>query len=708
MASEAEYYAWVERMRIPKDVVLDKSNLKLLLSKNLVFKEIMNRVRSKQEVTFIRNQLKVHHHERLKHNNGSIPPQLKLYNEIKSVEAKSAKLKENIERRDIKFQEKYSKVKENGIILIQTQARLDQERARKVLLELKLKDLNEKLKEEEKKREDLLKAFPPGSYKKNERTFDHNSISNILSECFRELNNFYSRPENETVCEGAQNQIWQTMKNLIDPVPRSNLWRALMSSQESIISDIKKMIENLISKQDTLRPQSKSEEIKVSLDYAVTFLNGKTLLCKLNSKAALKPKTDIMMNENNEILVTFAGMIDDHLSADESQIEDRHQLIEQFVLTIARSLILDAEIKFINQTMDELQEEHQKLQQEINYQGTKVMIEATHQLYGELESLVQNLELEVAKIYQIKNKLDVERKFNEDFVRNKFKMNTTVMGNSNNVTATFHSGKTMIKQAPTQYIAELKLFEQLKLDKIKYEGSTLQKMFGNHPVVLAFNLAPSLLSVLPKVSITIEELKDYLKNQMDFKNELETLKKPLDIGFELEKIPETELNTAMVKNQEAITEYFDKISFLLEVTGKNINTCNELFKFMKENPLKKFVPSGSLFNGRPYSDYDKEFSMYNHLRLNGKKGDVMSHRHLQTTPFDSTSHNSHCLISCLSQKAYCETREVHPYLQHPFAWILSSVQLFLQTVVVSLHLSISFVSFGLSEPLIFGFGLEFH
>lgn len=65
-------------------------------------------------------------------------------------------------------------------------------------------------------------------------------------------------------------------------------------------------------------------------------------------------------------------------------------------------------------------------------------------------------------------------------------------------------------------------------------------------------------------------------------------------------------------------EFSDKISFLHDVAEKNIINCADLLKFIQQNPLKKFVPSTTRFNGRPYSDYENEFTMHYHSLLREK------------------------------------------------------------------------------------------
>lgn len=70
-----------------------------------------------------------------------------------------------------------------------------------------------------------------------------------------------------------------------------------------------------------------------------------------------------------------------------------------------------------------------------------------------------------------------------------------------------------------------------------------------------------------------------------------------------------------------MTEFVDKISFLFGVTKESIDKCEQIIEFVKQNPLKKFVPASILFNGRPYSHYDNEFGMYYHTMKNALKED---------------------------------------------------------------------------------------
>lgn len=407
-----------------------------------------------------------------------MPPQFKLYKDIKTVNDECKKLEQEFSGLGKMFNEKYSKVNEIELNVIQAQENTDHVNVKKTLLQLKLGDLRTKLDKERAKQEDILKAFSPGTNKTtttSNQIVNHEGIENILKNCHKELDEFYSRSLNETESETAQNEIWLSMRQLVDPVPRLPLWRALTSSQEKLITDMRTLTDEMSSSQAALKPKTKRDAIEASLDYAITFINSKELLTKLKIKKVLKPRVDALTSVNNEVLETFACVIDDTFCTDSTHHHmdnNQEQVIEQFVLTIAKHLILDAELKYTDKVSDEISEKHTKIQEQIDYQGTKMMTEDTHRLYTQLEAQVKELESEVSKIYQVKNKLENERKFNEDFIRNKFKLNTTVMG-STNVTNNFNPVTSAMNQT-FQYNTELELFEQLPIEILKYQSPAFQ------------------------------------------------------------------------------------------------------------------------------------------------------------------------------------------------------------------------------------------
>lgn len=401
-----------------------------------------------------------------------MPPQFKLYKEIKAANDESEKIKREFDRTENIFKEKFAKINEGEIEIIQLKNKIEQEKVRQALLQMKLEELQKTLDKETVKNESILKAFAPGTCKvKNDHqvVYQH-EIDNILNDCHKELTDFYRRPLNETNSEAAQLQIWQSMQELIDPVPRSILWRALMTSQGGVISNMKMLTDTLKSHHTKM---SKKDDLEASLDYATTFINVKEFLASLNIKINLKPKVKSLSSQNDEALGTFACQVDDTLNIEESQMENRQNLIEQFVLTIAKHLVLDAEIKFLNKTMENIRSKQTELQQKTYNQGTNMMIEATHSMYNELESLASELEVEVSKIYQLKNKLESVRRFNEDFVRQKFRMNTTVMG-SNSITANFNAALGGTQQYAAQTNTELDLFKDFPIDKLKYQVSAFR------------------------------------------------------------------------------------------------------------------------------------------------------------------------------------------------------------------------------------------
>lgn len=403
-----------------------------------------------------------------------MPPQFKLYNEIKAVNDECEKLEQGFVRMEKMFREKSSTVNEAEMNVIRAQDNVEHVSAKNSLLQMKLQDLKGKLEKERAKQEDILKAFSPGTGNKvssDDQAIKHQGIEEILIDCHKELDDFYSRSLNETDSEAAQTQIWQSMRQLVDPVPRLALWRTLISSQEKLITDMRKLTDDMVLRQAALKPKNKREAVEASLDYAITFINGKELLSKLNIKKVLKPKVQDLTAGNDEILESFAYVIDDNLATDHMD-SNQQQVIEQFVFTIAKHLVLDAELKYVDKVSDDIRVTHTKLQEQIDYQGTKMLTEETHRLYTQLESQVGELENEVTKIYQVKNKLENERKYNEDFVRNKFRSNTTVLG-ATNVTHNFNPSATAMNQT-FQCGTELELFEQLPIEKLKYQSPVFQ------------------------------------------------------------------------------------------------------------------------------------------------------------------------------------------------------------------------------------------
>lgn len=388
----------------------------------------------------------------------------------------SAKLEQGFRQMEKTSYEKYSQVNEREMIVMRTNNETEQANVKYSLLQMKLKDLQKKLGEERAKHDDILKAFSPGinKAKDDNQIINQRAIESNLTDCHKELNDFYSRLENETDSEAAQNHISQSMTHILDPIPRLVLWRALISSQEQVIIDLKTLIKDMTSRQAGLGPKTKREAIEATLDYAITFINGKELLAKLKIKKVLIPKVDALTSGIDEVLGSFASVIDDNLGTNTTHFDNQQQIIEQFVLTIAKHLVLDAELKFVDKISDNIREEHTKLQEQINHQDTKMMTEDTHRLYEQLETGVRELEGEVTKMYQLKNKLESERKYNEDFVRNKFKLNTSVMGGSGNATVTFNAVANHMN-LPSQYCTELELFEQLPIDTLKYVSPAFQK-----------------------------------------------------------------------------------------------------------------------------------------------------------------------------------------------------------------------------------------
>lgn len=78
---------------------------------------------------------------------------------------------------------------------------------------------------------------------------------------------------------------------------------------------------------------------------------------------------------------------------------------------------------------------------------------------------------------------------------------------------------------------------------------------------------------------------------------------------------------------QRLTDMEDQCHGQTELCGHKRATLERIYAFLNENQLRSFLPVGQTFNGRSYSDYEKEYSYwYNMVAPGGGttrfKGDV--------------------------------------------------------------------------------------
>lgn len=129
---------------------------------------------------------------------------------------------------------------------------------------------------------------------------------------------------------------------------------------------------------------------------------------------------------------------------------------------------------------------------------------------------------------------------------------------------------------------------------------------------------PSIISVIPKQmqnllpghSMTSNAFLEYVSKLVAWKEQQEQLLLNLDIDVKPIVVDMTRLDDMKRRQIEAITEILDETQRIGQINKAVLQRLQKYMDFLKENPLRKYIPKSRLFNGRCYQEYEDEFMMY--------------------------------------------------------------------------------------------------
>lgn len=75
-------------------------------------------------------------------------------------------------------------------------------------------------------------------------------------------------------------------------------------------------------------------------------------------------------------------------------------------------------------------------------------------------------------------------------------------------------------------------------------------------------------------------------------------------------VDEAKIKAMKMKQNDDLTRLTDEAAVIGSNTLEIMNTNSRYFKFLLENPLRKFIPKSKLFNGLTYPDFEREFMLY--------------------------------------------------------------------------------------------------
>lgn len=75
-------------------------------------------------------------------------------------------------------------------------------------------------------------------------------------------------------------------------------------------------------------------------------------------------------------------------------------------------------------------------------------------------------------------------------------------------------------------------------------------------------------------------------------------------------VDQRKLKSNVDEQNQKLAEVFDKINTVFLKNSQILKSASRIYKFVEENPLKKYVPKSRRYKNLPYEEYENEFIMY--------------------------------------------------------------------------------------------------
>lgn len=455
-----------------------------------------------------------------------------------------------------------------------------------------LKAKSIKLEEDISKEIELEKQIKISAPVKYSADISLDTMRGGVRQCLAELKTFYRDNEsNNNPLNVAK--LWSSIKKNLENVPNIYIFQSILRQISLLDDEIAKL-------GSSLPPKKSSASIQEDLVPKLRQMLLTTGIEAISQKAKLKKSTAECSDSINQVTDELEELITNSFE-DSYQEED---LIREFVSVMLKNLVLKAKIQHANEIVKNLKSDEQA--REKNEKHFATTVQETRNIYNSIEEKVYSVQMCVAQMHQMHQKLNFGKismvRLVQDLEKSvKYQgMNRTMMSLApgGEIAAPLHS-------------AEIQLFLDIPVDKFNsIEKTVLFELSRNH--ILIYNDETALLLKNSALDITtLSSFFETMKQSIDMNLRLQAVTRSVKPKFAVPSpIPIDELKKKLNLNREDIAELLDQTTKTIVTTKSLLRDLHLYYNYALTNPLKKFIPAWRKYEGKTYKAYETDFNLY--------------------------------------------------------------------------------------------------
>lgn len=447
-----------------------------------------------------------------------------------------------------------------------------------------LQSLSDRLDDEIKTEEEIAAKIEKDNETINSNNAEEETNKRI-QDTIKELNEFSSRGISTSA---AKEKCMSEIEKHLMPVPSTMIFDVLLKSLQSKAEDPFFFTSHTTKSSNTIAEQLLEEfkEMKINLGFEITSLNVKMQTSK-QLCASIIEQVENDLDEHEQTLMN--SMYDD---------DEDDDIVGELVAALVGKLVVEGKYLFVKQRIEEIRSKNAR-EESIDIEEITTNIQDTNQM---IVDKIASIQSDFAKIHQINERyklanMKIMRAVNNFKVEKHQQTNRALLSQTMNNTILDKS--TSIETGLDE--EELDLFLSMPMKGEEKYDEELETLLVSSPVTQLFS------QNIVTFTKTLKSLKMLVMQMQESNIELSP---SIDVASVIDEEFIKQVGIILNENSKEITLMLDNIAKRNVNLKSLLRNVELIYKFIIENPLKKFIDPHLKYENKTFVEYENEYMLY--------------------------------------------------------------------------------------------------
>ncbi|KAH8253516.1 hypothetical protein KR032_005893 [Drosophila birchii] len=595
------------------------------------------------------------------------PPELQRYQQMQQLKKQKEKADQQLADVRKEYQRLAATIKTKNIQSISATNRKQLLETKCNILKLKLESLKKSSEQEQKTKTQILATTP---VLLNAKNASEKQAFRDVEAALKKLENFYRVCDEDTnthTLSEIKRQLWDEMRTIFADTPNSTLLNVIMKIKEEQLQHIMHL--NEARDNPTMaKPPLNSYEVKLLKTKAdMLGLASKSLAAHKElevKEARFCQEYSDFVDELQQKVHSFNG-----IDGESEDAEAADELISDYLVQYNMRNFNRAQNDFLREQIEQLRQELDAGSSQL--EGHDLKLGSVKQVYGDINASINRIQQDMVQLSQIKDKIVFSRNMMKnmlddmqataqkqnaksqlmstklkvsnmsmlgaesfclanDSVFSSTKMELDCSASMNSSLRRSFDNKTLMPgcgditvlvpqsgATVPAHLLELNTFAEMPLEKLSCLPRACSFLLSANPLVVEGQELASTVQLAPGYLLTPFGALQEVRKRILWASAIAAHTSDLKLNLEPLIVDPHDLRLKASRQQDEMDQLLDNMHAIGVKTQLQWDRAERIYRFLLDNPLRRFVPPSKRHNNGSFADYESEFNLYYRMTSNG-------------------------------------------------------------------------------------------